>query len=51
MIETYAYACAGILGNPSDGYFGRTLAMSAQLPGVRFSHDADMLAVESLDDQ
>jgi glucuronokinase len=27
MIETYAYARAGILGNPSDGYFGKTLAM------------------------
>ena len=27
MIETYAYARAGLLGNPSDGYFGKTLAM------------------------
>src|SRR5213596_1161800 len=26
MIETYAYARAGLLGNPSDGYFGKTLA-------------------------
>jgi glucuronokinase len=25
MIETYAYARAGLLGNPSDGYFGKTL--------------------------
>ena len=24
MIETYGYARAGILGNPSDGYFGKT---------------------------
>src|SRR5919112_3582790 len=27
MIETYAYARAGLLGNPSDGYFGKTLAL------------------------
>ncbi|MBK9170289.1 MAG: GHMP kinase [Bryobacterales bacterium] len=26
MIETYAYARAGFLGNPSDGYYGRTLS-------------------------
>ena len=25
-IETYAYARAGLLGNPSDGYFGKTIA-------------------------
>ena len=30
MIETYAYARAGLLGNPSDGYFGRTLAISVR---------------------
>lgn len=28
MIETYAYARAGLLGNPSDGYFGKTIAFS-----------------------
>src|SRR5688572_8410291 len=27
MIETYAYARAGLLGNPSDGYYGKTLAL------------------------
>lgn len=27
IIETYAYARAGLLGNPSDGYFGKTIAM------------------------
>ena len=27
MIETYAYARAGLLGNPSDGYFGKTIAV------------------------
>ncbi len=26
MIETYAYARAGLVGNPSDGYFGRTIS-------------------------
>jgi glucuronokinase len=28
MIETYAYARAGLLGNPSDGYFGKTIAFA-----------------------
>lgn len=27
MIETVAYARVGILGNPSDGYFGKTIAL------------------------
>ena len=27
MIETHAYARAGLLGNPSDGYFGKTIAL------------------------
>ncbi len=27
MIETYAHARAGLLGNPSDGYFGKTISM------------------------
>jgi glucuronokinase len=27
MIETYAYARAGLLGNPSDGYYGKTIAL------------------------
>jgi glucuronokinase len=26
MIETYGYARAGLLGNPSDGFFGKTIA-------------------------
>ena len=30
MIETYAYARAGLLGNPSDGYFGKTIALLAR---------------------
>src|ERR1043165_6176576 len=28
MIETYGYARAGLLGNPSDGYFGKTLSFT-----------------------
>src|SRR5262244_1270781 len=28
MIETYGYARAGLLGNPSDGYFGKTIALA-----------------------
>lgn len=28
MIETYGYARAGLLGNPSDGYFGKTMAFA-----------------------
>jgi glucuronokinase len=27
MIETYAYSRAGLLGNPSDGYFGKTISL------------------------
>jgi glucuronokinase len=28
MIETYGFARAGFLGNPSDGYFGKTLSFT-----------------------
>src|SRR5579863_8070619 len=28
MIETYGYARAGLLGNPSDGYFGKTVSFA-----------------------
>jgi len=28
VIETYGYARAGFLGNPSDGYFGKTISFS-----------------------
>lgn len=27
MIETHAYARAGLIGNPSDGYFGKTISV------------------------
>ena len=30
MIETRAYSRAGLLGNPSDGYFGKTISISVK---------------------
>ena len=30
FIETYAYARAGLIGNPSDGYFGKTISISVR---------------------
>jgi glucuronokinase len=30
IIETRAYARAGLLGNPSDGYFGKTISVSVR---------------------
>ena len=61
MIETYAYARAGLLGNPSDGYFGKTIAFLARnfrarvllSPSARLEirpSKADMPVFESLDD-
>ena len=61
MIETYAFARAGLLGNPSDGYFGKTIALVARnfrarvllYPSARLeikASKADMPAFESLED-
>jgi glucuronokinase len=61
IIETYAYARAGLLGNPSDGYFGKTLAYLVRnfrarvllYPSARLEirpGKADMPVFESLDD-
>jgi glucuronokinase len=61
MIETYAYARAGLLGNPSDGYFGKTIAFLVRdfrarvllCPSARLeikASKADMPVFESLDD-
>ncbi|MCW5980790.1 MAG: GHMP kinase [Bryobacteraceae bacterium] len=61
MIETYAYARAGLLGNPSDGYFGKTIACIVRnfrarvllYPSARLEikpSKADMPIFESLDD-
>jgi len=61
MIETYGYARAGFLGNPSDGYFGKTISFSVRnfrarvllYPSarleIRFSK-ADLPIFENLDD-
>lgn len=61
MIETYAYARAGLLGNPSDGYFGKTISMLVRnfrarvllYPSARLEirpSKADMPVFENLDD-
>lgn len=61
MIETYAYARAGLLGNPSDGYYGKTIAFLVRnfrarvilYPSARLeikASKADMPVFESLDD-
>ena len=61
MIETYAYARAGLLGNPSDGYFGKTIAFLVRnfrarvllFPSARLeikASKADMPVFESMED-
>ncbi len=61
MIETYAYARAGLLGNPSDGYYGKTISFLVRdfrarvllYPSARLEikpSKADMPVFESLDD-
>jgi glucuronokinase len=61
MIETYGYARAGFLGNPSDGYFGKTLSFAMSnfraralvYPSGRLeikTSKADLPVFESLDD-
>ena len=61
MIETYAYARAGLLGNPSDGYYGKTIAFLFRnfrarvlvYPSARLeirASKADMPIFESLED-
>ncbi len=61
MIEKFAYARAGLLGNPSDGYYGKTIALIARnfrarvllYPSARLEikpSKADMPVFESLDD-
>jgi glucuronokinase len=37
IIETRAYARAGLLGNPSDGYFGKTISISVRNFGAHIS--------------
>jgi glucuronokinase len=60
-IETYAYARAGLLGNPSDGYFGKTISVIVRnfrarvvlWPSARLEirpSKADMPIFENLED-
>ena len=37
IIETTAYARAGLLGNPTDGYFGKTISIIVRNFGARIS--------------
>lgn len=37
IIETRAYARAGLLGNPSDGYYGKTISISVRNFGAHIS--------------
>jgi glucuronokinase len=61
MIESYAYARAGLLGNPSDGYFGKTISLLVRnfrarvliYPSARLEikpSKADMPVFQSLND-
>jgi glucuronokinase len=61
MIETYGYARAGMLGNPSDGYFGKTISFALSnwrarvllYPSGRLEikpSKADLPVFENLDD-
>jgi len=47
LIEEYAYARAGLLGNPSDGYFGKTIALSIKdfRAWVRLKESSEMRIV------
>lgn len=60
-IETYAYGRAGLVGNPSDGYFGKTISLLVRnfrarvilYPSARLeikAGKADLPVYESLDD-
>lgn len=61
IIETFAFARAGLLGNPSDGYFGKTISFSLSnfrarvllYPSARLEirpSKADLPVFENLDD-
>src|SRR5436305_1286513 len=61
IIETYGYARAGFLGNPSDGYYGKTISFSVRnfrarvliYPSARLEiklSKADLPVFESLHD-
>jgi glucuronokinase len=47
MIEARSYARAGLLGNPSDGYFGKTISISVRNFGAHVSlYESPELCIE-----
>lgn len=47
IIETRAYARAGLLGNPSDGFFGKTIALSVRNFGASIKlYESPELVIE-----
>lgn len=47
IIETRAYARAGLLGNPSDGFFGKTISISVRNFGASISlYESPQLYIE-----
>lgn len=50
IIETRAFARAGLLGNPSDGYFGKTISVIVKNFGAHISlYETPELHIESRD--
>jgi glucuronokinase len=50
IIETRAYARAGLLGNPSDGFFGKTISITVQNFGASISlYETPELRIEEMD--
>ncbi|MBC8374626.1 MAG: GHMP kinase [FCB group bacterium] len=48
LIEERAYARAGLLGNPSDGYFGKTISISIKNFGARVTlYESPELRIEA----
>lgn len=51
IIESRAYARAGLLGNPSDGYFGKTISISVRNFGAHISlYETPELKIETQSD-
>jgi len=51
IIETRAFARAGLLGNPSDGYFGKTISIIVKNFGAHISlYETPELCIEARDE-
>jgi glucuronokinase len=51
IIESRAYARAGLLGNPSDGYFGKTISIIVRNFGASVSlYESPELRIEEMED-